>query len=105
MLAKAPNRGDQAGMEVTIAGEYMMASVHRDKQPMVLAHSCSSLLPGPTRVRNFVKYSKENKTVIRRKFKLEQPMVHSIYRGSFWAVDRFNKLSLGPNSIQYAVAT
>lgn len=32
-------------------------------------------------------------------------MVHSVYRGSFWAVDRFNKLCLGPNSIQHSVHT
>lgn len=32
-------------------------------------------------------------------------MVHSVYRNSFWAVDRFNKLSLGPNSIQFSVMT
>ena len=83
----------------------MMASVHRDKQPMTLVHSCSSLQPGPVRVRNFVKYDKKSKTVVRRKFTLEQPMVHSVYRGSFWAVDRFNKLCLGPNSIQHSVHT
>lgn len=58
-------------MDITIAGEYMMASVHRDKQPMALVHSCSSLLPGPIRVRSFVKYSKVTKNAVRRRFTLE----------------------------------
>lgn len=28
-----------------------------------------------------------------------------MYRANFWAVDRFNRLALGPSSIQYCVRT
>lgn len=92
-------------MSVEVEGVKLQGSVHRDKQPMALVHTAGSLAPGEPRFRNFVRYDKNKKTVVRRKYRLDQPHVHAIYRSKFWHVDRFNKLALGPKSIQYAVGT
>ena len=42
---------------------------------------------------------------MRKTYHLEQPDVHAAYRNSYAGVDTFNKLALGPRSVQYAVAT
>jgi hypothetical protein len=92
-------------MKTTVDGMDFYASVHRDKQPMYLVHTAESMLPGPTRKRNFVVYDKKTQQVIRRRYVLEQPQAHAAYHANFWAVDRFNRLALGPSSIQYCVRT
>lgn len=43
--------------------------------------------------------------MVRRRYKLEQPMVHAHYRGKFSGVDRWNRFSFGPGSIQNAMKT
>lgn len=72
---------------------------------MSLVHTCGSLADGEPRFRNFIRYDKVRKTVVRRRYRLDQPQVHATYRDKFWHVDRFNKLALGPKSIQYVLKT
>jgi hypothetical protein len=43
--------------------------------------------------------------VVRRRYELQQPEVHAAYRESFSRVDVFNKLALGPSSIQDSYQT
>lgn len=64
---------------------------------MVLVHTSGLSTPGPARLRRWAKYKKGK--IIKKKYILEQPHVHSVYRGGFSAVDIFNKMALGPNSI------
>jgi hypothetical protein len=64
---------------------------------MVLVHTTGLSTPGPSRVRRWAKFKKGR--IIKRVYTLQQPHVHSIYRGGFSAVDIFNKMALGPNSI------
>ena len=97
LLESCPERGDTASMSVQLEDVTMWASCHRDKQPMSLIHTCDTMLRGAPRFRTFLKYSKGK--VTRRKFTLEQPSVHARYRSTFWAVDRYNKLALGPDSV------
>lgn len=70
---KSENRGDTYSMKTTVDGMDFYASVHRDKQPMYLVHTAESMLPGPTRKRNFVMYDKKTQRVVRRRYTLEQP--------------------------------
>ena len=100
---KCVNRGDVASFGVEVDGVKMWASCHKDKQPMSLIHTTDTVLEGPPRFRTFAKF--KNGKVKRKTFTLQQPSVHATYRSNFWAVDRFNKLSLGPHSMQYAVYT
>ena len=101
LLASCPDRGDTTSMSVEVNGVKLYASCHKDKQPMSLIHTCDTMLKGAPRFRTYVKYSKGK--VTRKNFTLEQPSVHATYRSTFWAVDRYNKLALGPDSVQYAV--
>lgn len=68
---------------------------------MSLIHTCDTMLRGEPRYRTYVRYKAG--TVTRKNFVLQQPSVHATYRSKFWAVDRYNKLALGPDSVQYAV--
>lgn len=90
------------GMEEQPVNE-VYGSVHMDTQPMVLVHTTGLSTPGQARIRKWAKYKKG--FIIKRKYVLNQPHVHAIYRAGFSAVDIFNKMSLGPNSIQKAYKT
>lgn len=92
-------RGDIKCLRTTIDGQTMWATAHMDKQPLTLVHNCDTILPGPARYRTFCRYVKETKQVKRATFRLDQPSVAATYRDKFWNVDRFNKLSLGPDSL------
>ncbi len=105
MKEHAKKRGDTYSMKVKVEEEEIFASVHVDKAPMFLVHTAESMLQGPERKRNFLVYDKEKQQNVRCKYTLEQPQCHAVYRGNFWAVDRFNNLALGPTSIQYCVRT
>jgi hypothetical protein len=98
-------RGDVKCMAIVVDGEPMWATAHMDKQPLTLVHSCEVTTAGPPRYRSVCKYVPDAKQVKRAVLKLDQPSVSGIYRDKFWNVDRFNKLSLGPDSVQYAVKT
>jgi hypothetical protein len=70
---------------------------------MVLVHTTGLSTPGPSRTRKWAKYKKGR--IVKKKYTLHQPHVFSIYRGGFSAVDVFNKVALGPNSIQKSYKT
>lgn len=72
---------------------------------MLLIHTTATSLPGAPRHRTIARFDKRTGQVRRNKYVLNQPDVHSKYRGMFWAVDRYNKLALGPGSVQYATYT
>ena len=79
----------------------MWASCHMDKKPMSLIHTTDTCLEGEPRFRTIARY-KEGK-VLRKTYTLHQPCVHATYRNNFWMWDRFNRVALGPLSMQYAV--
>lgn len=81
------------------------ATAHMDKAPLTLVHNCDTINDGVPRIRHFARYSKDAHKVVRRKFVLDQPSVAATYRSRFWAVDRFNKMALGPHSIMGALRT
>lgn len=60
LQSQAINRGDVAGVKVTVQGVELRGSIHKDKQPMTLIHTVGTLLPGPPRFRNFIKYDKDS---------------------------------------------
>lgn len=68
-----------------------------DKQPMCLIHTTGTTLEGEPRYRHFANFDEDKGRVFRETYTLLQPHVHSLYRGMFSAVDRFNKLALGSN--------
>ena len=90
-------------MTTEVEGIQLYGTVHMDKKPLSLIHTCDNLIEGPPRYRIYAKYNKTQKKVLRAKFRLDQPNVAATYRNYFWGVDRYNKLSLGPGSLQYAV--
>lgn len=79
----------------------MFGSCHMDKQPMSLIHTTDTMLDGAPRFRAIAVYNKGK--VVRKQYTLHQPAVHATYRNNFWLVDRFNRVALGPESMQYAV--
>ena len=81
----------------------MYASAHRDIQPMILVHTCYSSNPGEERTRHW--RGIVNGEFVRKTYKLQQPQVHQVYRESFSRVDVFNKLALGPGSVQDSYQT
>ena len=106
VLSKLEKRGDtyHATVEVGHANKKKLkvhASGHMDKQPMVLVHTTSTSGQGPPRKRRYAKYTGSKMDI--RKWVLEQPMVHSIYRGTFAKVDVFNRMTLGVRSMQHSV--
>lgn len=98
-------RGDVINMSLELEGVLLQATAHMDKKPLTLIHTADSIAPGAPRWRTFSRWDKKTHRVHRAVFKLDQPSVASVYRAKFWHVDRFNKLSLGPDSLQYAVRT
>ena len=83
----------------------MYATAHMDKAPLTLVHNCDTINAGVPRVRYFARYSKDVHKVVRARFQLEQPSVAATYRDRFWAVDKFNKIALGPHSVMSAFRT
>lgn len=103
--ARMKTRGDIASYKTSVEGVNMWATGHMDKKPLTVVHTCDSIAPGKPRYRTFSKWSKDTHRIRRAVFKLDQPSVAATYRDKFWHVDRYNKLSLGPDSMQYAVRT
>jgi hypothetical protein len=101
MKTKATVRGDVHHVKVKIPGQQapneVYGSIHKDVQPMTLVHTTGMSVPGPVRVRKWRKF--KDGRILRNTYTLDQPEVHSIYRGKFSTVDVFNKLALGPNSV------
>ena len=81
----------------------MFASGHFDKGPMILVHTAGSSMPGPPRKRVHRWYDSDAKRVKRVALELLQPDTHARYRGSFWAVDRFNRMAFGPEGVHRTV--
>ena len=67
---------------------------------MCLVHTCGTSLPGAPRERRWAKY--KGGQIVKKNYRLEQPNVHALYRESFSGVDIFNKVALGPHSVQKA---
>lgn len=104
LLAECPERGNQSTKQCRVEGGWTVyGTCHMDKAPMTLVHTCGLSLPGPPRFRNWAKF-KDGK-MVRRQYKLEQPHVHSIYRGNFSGVDIYNKYCFGPRSLQMPYKT
>lgn len=79
------------------------AGGHQDRKPLHLIATCGTSLPGPERTR--YRRDMEAGAIVRQTYTLQQPLMHSIYRQYFNAVDMFNREALGPQSVQYAVRT
>ena len=96
-------RGDTHHVKVVVPGmqdervNEVYGSIHMDIQPMVLVHTTGLSTPGPSRIRRWGKYKKGK--IVKKKYKLDQPHVHSVYRDGYSAVHIFNKMGLGPYSI------
>ncbi len=107
LKAKVENRGDVHHVGVKIHGRpapnMVYGSIHKDVQPMTLVHTTGMSVPGTVRVRRWWKF--KDGRIMRNKYVLDQPDVHSIYRGKFSTVDVFNKLALGPHSLQKSFKT
>ena len=56
-------------------------SIHMDKKPMVLVHTCGRTTPGASRVRTKRKLVKG--VNVFKRWELKQPDVHAIYRSKF----------------------
>ena len=81
----------------------MFASGHFDKGPMILVHTAGSSMPGPSLKRDHRWYDCDAKRVKSVVLELMQPDTHARYRGSFWAVDRFNRMAFGPEGVHRTV--
>ena len=90
-------------MVVQLPGFEVYGSIHIDKAPMTLVHTTGTMTPGAPRYRNWCKYV-EGK-MVRRRYQLQQPQVHGLYRAHFSAVDRWNRHTFGPTSLQHALTT
>ena len=75
----------------------VLVSVHQDTLIIILVHTTGTSLEGPERTRQCHKFKDGN--VVQRKWTLQQPHVHALYRKDFSAVIFFNKLALGLYSI------
>ena len=104
-------RGDVMHMRVDIPKSPMtdvtslFASGHMDKPPMVLVHTSGHGLAGDQRKRLWRSFDAKKGQYVKEKYTLDQPDVHARYRGTFSKVDIFNKMSLGPNSLQMVYKT
>ena len=96
-------RGDQITMHAVVNDVDVWASCHMDKQPMNLVHTAGHSGEGPSRQRNWCKYLAGS--MQRRQYVLQQPHVHSLYRGNFSTVDVYNKYTFGPRSLQMPFKT
>ena len=81
----------------------MFASGHFDNGPMILVHTAGSSMLGPSRKRVHRWYDRDAKRVKSVVLELMQPDTHARYRGSFWAVDRFNRMAFGPEGVHRTV--
>ena len=75
----------------------------RERRPLHLIATCGTSLPGEWRTR--YRHDMVAGAIVRRTYTLEQPVMHSIYRSKFNAVDLFNRDAMGPLSVQHAVKT
>jgi hypothetical protein len=76
----------------------VLAAGHHDKKPMHLVATCGTMLPAPI-VQRLRSYMNDSGCVQRKKYLMEQPMVFWIYRRFFNAVDRADRIALGPRSV------
>lgn len=64
-------RGMVKSLGIEVDGVPLWATMHMDKAPLTLVHTCGSIVPGPPRYRTWAKYVKSAGKVIRRKYTLE----------------------------------
>lgn len=79
------------------------AGGHQDRKPLHLIATCGTSLQGESRTR--YRRDMEAGQIVRQTYTLEQPVMHSLYRSKFNAVDLFNRDAMGPLSVQYAIKT
>ena len=98
-------RGDQKHYRVQPPGEEWpdFASGYFDKGPMILVHTAGSSMLGLSCKRVHRRYDYDAKRVKSVVLELMQPDTHARYRGSFWAVDRFNRMAFGPEGVHRTV--
>jgi hypothetical protein len=106
-LAELKARGDTVWYRLKLLvhdeERTVFAGGHMDKAPMVLVASCSTSLYGGMKVRHRSKLVDGQMQRVR--YQLEQPVMHSLYRSNFNAVDVMNRLSQGPGCMSKAWAT
>jgi len=85
--------------EVDVGGQKykLHAGGHMDKAPLMLAATCSTSQDGKTAVRHHA-HLKDGK-IVKKKYELQQPKMHELYRSYIHVVDCCNKVSLGHGNV------
>jgi hypothetical protein len=101
------NRRAYAKIDVDVEGEKhtFFGAAHADRQPMVLVGSTGSSAEAPEVERPRRYWDGKRGEVVGWIGKLQQPMMHYIYRSYFNRVDLFNRYTFGPGSIVTALRT
>lgn len=81
----------------------VFAAAHCDKQPTFIVGTRGKSTPGKTAVRTFRGFA--DGKVIKKQYELPQPHILELYRENFNAIDVFNKIGVGVDSLCHFVGT